>query len=190
VTVALTLMVAMPAAAQTSEFHCPPDGTIVEYADGARTIWDKREGEVCKGRFSSGGTTSAFNWYAPAFGLEGEGPRFARGQALVAQFKPGRIWPLTVGKKVTGRYEGVSGSGDPPRGVWDHTVTIEAYEKVTTKAGTFDTFVVSHEDLAISHSYKYVERSWYAPVPGVTIKSAVTSSAGLSRTREAVSIGK
>jgi len=186
----LALTVAGPATAQTTEFHCPPDGTTVDYSDGVQVVWEKREGDFCKGRFVQGGTATAFNWYAPSFGLEAAGPRQPRGQALVAQFKPGRIWPLTVGKKVTGRYEGVSGSGDPPRGVWDHAVTIEKYEKITTKAGTFDVFVIVHEDVAVSHSYRYVERVWYAPVPGFNVKSTATNSAGLERAREAVSIRK
>jgi hypothetical protein len=183
------ILCAAPATAQTAEFKCPAEGTVVEFSDGFQSIWEKTEANFCSGRFVSGTSTGVFNWYAPALGLEAAGPRLARTQGLVAQFKPAQIWPLSVGKKIVGRYEGVSGSGDPPRGVWEHTVTIDKYEKITTKAGTFDVFVVTHVDLAISHNYRYTERAWYAPGPGLTVRSAVsTSTGGGERSREAVSI--
>ena len=41
------------------------------------------------------------------------------------------------------RYDGSSGSGGSFQGTWYDTVTADGYEKVTTKVGTFDAFVVT-----------------------------------------------
>jgi hypothetical protein len=41
---------------------------------------------------------------------------------------------------------------------------------VTTKAGTFDIFLVVSQSDAIGRSFKQTIRHWYAPEPGVTVK--------------------
>ena len=80
------------------------------------------------------------------------------------------------------------GSNQNFTGSWKHVLTIERYERVATRAGTFDAFVVSFEQDGISHRYKGTFRQWYAPAPGVTVKFDLADSDGSNLSAEAVSI--
>lgn len=177
------IVFASSAVAQTAEFKCASPGTIVEYSDGARSTWTAQDGNTCRGQFKDkDGTEFPFVWYLPTVGLRAD-----RTLVFADQIKPWSMWPLSVGKKFTGRYDGPSGSGTMS-GTWYETITVDKQEKITTKAGSFDVFVVTHQEQAISHNYKSTQREWYAPEPGITVKSIFTDNQGTNRTREAVAI--
>ena len=63
-----------------------------------------------------------------------------------------------------------------------------ARERVTTKAGTFDAFVVTYRVQGISSSFKSTNKQWYAPVPGVIVKFDYSDSNAQTRRGEAVAI--
>jgi hypothetical protein len=125
-----------------------------------------------------------FDWYAPSAVF-----RAGASQPWSDQLKPGTLWPLQVGKVVSGTYKG-AGADPNFQGIWKHTLTVEKYEKVTVKAGTFDTFVVTFDQEGVTHSLRSKLRQWYAPEPGVTIKYEFYEERGPSESSEAVSIGK
>ena len=170
--------------AQTAEFKCPSPGTIVEFSDGQRTTWVGQEGNVCRlQQKRADGTEAATNWYAPTALLPA-----GASSAWATQVKPSTLWPLSVGKKISARYDG---PGQDPgfSGSWTIAITVEKYETVTTKAGTFGAFVVMFQSDQIGRSFRTVFRQWYAPDPGVTVKFEFsTANDTQRRSGEAVSI--
>lgn len=180
---ALSAAALSPAMAQTAQFKCAKPGTTVEYSDGGRTVWQSQEGDACRSiTRQPNGTETVSIWYAPTLSARADA-----GTGYASQLKVGTLWPLAVGKKLTGRYDGPSGTAGY-QGSWYNTVTIDGYEKVTTKAGTFDAFVVTKQEEAISHKFRSTLKSWYAPENGVTVKFTYTDSNGGNRAGEAVSI--
>jgi len=169
--------------AQTANFKCPPPGTIVEFSDGQRTTWVGPEGQFCrlqqKGR---DGQESVRNWYAPAAVLTA-----SISQTWADQIKPWTLWPLAVGKKIDARYDGPAVAASYS-GSWIQKLVVEKYERTTTRAGTFDTFVVLFEQDGISHRFKGAFRQWYAPEAGVTVKFDYSDSGGVKAAGEAISI--
>jgi hypothetical protein len=168
---------------QSADFNCAKDGTVVEYSDGSRTTWVTRQGNTCmfKNKPATGDEVTTL-YYAPTLSLRADSS-----QAFAEKIKASSLWPLTVGKKLTGRYEGV-GTDSTGTGSWNDTVTVDSYEKVTTKAGTFDVFVITRKEEALSSNFKMTLRSWYAPALAVTIKFSFVDNYGRNRAGEAVSI--
>jgi hypothetical protein len=114
-------------------------------------------------------------------------PTQANGRAWLDQAKPWTVWPLSVGKKISARYDGASNSGTE-QGSWMFAWTVEKYERITTKAGSFDTFVVTRTQDWIGRSYKEKITSWYAPDLGLVVRQEDWNNQGRSNKREAVSI--
>ena len=111
-------------------------------------------------------------------------------QAFADAIKASTLWPLSVGKKVVGRYDGAGGGSGAGYGTgsWIDTLTVDAYEKLTTKAGTFDVFVVTRQEESLSGKYRSTQRNWYTPQLGVSVKTTFTDNNGASRSSEAVAI--
>lgn len=168
--------------AQTAPFKCPKAGTVVEFGDRLRTIWLSPGDNYCltQTRLPNGNENKVY-WFAPALVVQ-ESSAGAYG----SQLKPWTLWPLAVGKKISGRYDG-AGAG-PYDGSWLYEVTVDGYEKVTTKAGTFDVFAVTRKEEALSHSFKSTLRHWYAPEIGVVVKYSYSTSSGTSRASDATAI--
>jgi hypothetical protein len=169
------------AAAQTAEFKCAQPGTVVDFSDGTRMTWQGPEGNHCKLMMKQPSKDELpFSWYAPTLTVPAN-----RSQAFADQVKPWTLWPLSVGKKLTGRFQGEGQTGP---GTWDEKITVDAYEKLTTRAGTFDVFVVTHQEEAFSHKYRSTLRQWYAPALGAAVKFTFTDNQGANRAAEATAI--
>lgn len=188
-TIAITAVMGVltwsPSWAQTANFQCAPPGTTVVYSNGLRTTWGVQQGNVCRLRQAqTDGTNVEFNWYAPAALLPANAT-----QTWADQIKPSTLWPLSVGKKISARYDG---PGQDPgfSGSWTFTITVEKYERLTTKAGTFDTFLVVSQSEQIGRAFKTIRRQWYAPDPGVTIKFEIIANGMPQTSGEATSIGR
>ena len=61
------------------------------------------------------------NGYAPTLSL-----RASQSQAFAEQVKPWTLWPLSVGKKITGRFDGVGSNPSFGSGTWLQTITVGA----------------------------------------------------------------
>ena len=69
------------------------------------------------------------------------------------------------------------------------TLTVEKAEKITTKAGTFDIFLVVYEvEGLLPNHFKSSLRQWYAPEPGVTVKWTYSDNRAHKRSLEATVI--
>jgi hypothetical protein len=169
------------ATAQNAPFKCPKPGTTFEYSDGNRATWTGPESNYCKytGR-SPKGNVATTAWFAPTMTA-----RVEQAQSYAKQLKPESLWPLAVGNKVVGRYDGTGAQG---QGSWQNMITVEGYEKVATKAGTFDAFVVTKVEEGLSNKYRSSTKTWYAPELAVTVKFAFTDSNGANWSGELVSI--
>jgi hypothetical protein len=173
--------------AQTADFKCPKPGIIVQFTNGQQQTWGRPEviswgsqqTTFCNVQ-TDGQPSSLTNrkaWYAPAAVLDAGGPG-----AYAQQTKIYTIWPLSVGKKVSGRFDGSTGAnfqGGSRQMSSTVTIQVERYEKLTTKAGTFDVFVVSssHED--ISSPFKFFMREWYTPETGIVVKREAHNNTGM-----------
>jgi hypothetical protein len=166
--------------AQTAAFQCPPPGAFVRFSDD-RVVTSVAPGaNYCTMRFKSNSGEQDLKWYAPTLASPVNQQQFAD------QVKPWNLWPLSVGKKLSANYTGVgSGYG---QGRWTQNVSVDAYEKVTTKAGTYDAFVINRVEDAISHQYKRTQRVWYAPAVGFIVKGTDTDTQGVNRAYEAVEV--
>lgn len=169
------------AAAQNVPFKCPKPGATFQYSDGNSATWTGPEGNYCKytGR-TPNGNVSTTAWFAPTMTA-----RLDQAQSYANQLKPEALWPLAIGKKLVGRYDGAGAQG---QGSWQNTITVEGYEKVTTKAGTFDAFVVTKVEEGLSNKYRSSTKVWYAPELAVTVKFTFTNSSGANLSGELVSI--
>src|SRR5262249_1788103 len=75
------------------------------------------------------------------------------------------IWPLTPGKSVT--YQVTRSSG----GVWNYTLRVERFERITVAAGEFDCVVVTLTQQGFGpQGYGDQFTFWYAPEVGFWIK--------------------
>lgn len=179
-----SVLLSYGATAQTADFKCAKPGTVVEFSDGQRTTWQSVEGNYCTllSKPPSGEEFAAI-WYAPTLSL-----RANQSRAFADQLKPWTLWPLSVGKKLTGRFDGVGSNPGFGAGSWLDTITVDSYEKLTTKAGTFDVFLVTRNEEAISHRYRSTFRQWYAPALGATVKFTFTDNQGANRSGEATAV--
>lgn len=180
---AVALAWSTTAVAQTASFKCPPAGTLVEYSDGSWTKWGEGQSQYCRltNRLQNGNET-VWDWYAPT-ALR----RTDQTTAWIEQVKPSSLWPLSVGKKLAARYNGPGIQGNISI-VSDIAISVDAYERVTTNAGVFDAFVLTHRQDAISGSYKSTGKQWYAPDPGIIVKFEYADNTGAARKGEAVSV--
>jgi hypothetical protein len=180
----VSALVCSAAMAQTAAFKCARTGTVVEFADGTRVTAQGQEGNYCKLLLKQPGAEEHLNnWYAPTVFI-----RASRSQSLADQVKPWTLWPLSVGKKLTGRFDGTGSNASFGAGSWHQTISVDSYEKVSTKAGTFDVFVVTRLEEGLSNKYRSTFRQWYAPELGVAVKFTFSDNQGASRTSEATAV--
>jgi hypothetical protein len=167
-------------------FKCPPPGTVVEYSNSQVTTWIGPEGNSCKQavKMPNGQEFTVF-WYAPTAAWAGG---IARSWAQ--QVNPSGLWPLTVGKKVAGRYSGLFTEQSDIERSYQVVYLVEKAERITTKAGTFDTFVILNQIDGIGTSYRSTGRQWYAPDAGIAAKFEFNNSYGDNRSATAVSVRK
>ncbi|MBV8538812.1 MAG: hypothetical protein JO128_24655, partial [Alphaproteobacteria bacterium] len=107
---------------------------------------------------------------------------------FAACFEPGRgveiddfasidaLWPLVIGKQASFRARRQELQ-------WEETLRVVRRETVTVRAGTFDTWVIQHEDKGVAHDYHAVEECSYAPELGFTVKKTRRVLSGTSNYR-------
>jgi hypothetical protein len=164
-------------------FKCPAAGTQVELNNGARITWLASEGRGCRRdlRLGSGEIIPQI-WFAPTFVGQP-----SRSLDFFEQTRPWALWPLTVGKKLSGRFDG-PGADPGFTGSWLYTTTVEKFETYVTKTGAFEVFVVARKEEALGGTFKSTTREWYAPELGVSIRTTYSDNQGSLNGQEAVGI--
>lgn len=170
------------ALAQSAAFKCPTQKIVVEFSDKSVVTWTGVTGPAsCEIVIKPSDGTETRTWfYAPTVNVAAH-----LSQTWVTQSKGADLWPLTVGKTITSRVDGPNATGAVDN--WYYVFKIERAERLTTKAGTWDTFVVSRQEEA-SRGYKATNRHWFAPEPGVTVKFEYTDNQGRRLAGESVRI--
>jgi hypothetical protein len=170
---------------QTAAFKCPKQGTVVQFEGGATNEWLTQEGNHCRMNYKPQNEEARLvDWYAPMAFVS---TTSTNGQSWLQQVKPSTLWPLSVGKKISARYDGANNTGTSD-GSWIFTFTVEKYERITTKAGTFDTFVVTRTQEGIGRPFKEKWTQWYAPEPGISVRFDYWNNQGRTTKGDAVSI--
>lgn len=168
---------------QTAAFKCPKPGTVVQYEDGSWTEWMAQEANYCRTNSKPRNDEARLmDWYAPMASVPVNASR-----SWLGQVKPQTIWPLAVGKKLSARYDGAATIGSYT-GSWIFTYTVEKYERITTKAGTFDAFLITRLQDRIDGTFKEKWSQWYALEPGITVRYDYWNSQGRTNKGDAVSI--
>jgi hypothetical protein len=144
-------------AAQSGDVHCPAKGTQLIFSDGGRIEAVGDQGNyVC--RFKSMTTEKKFDRLFGAFLPTGPNADQIRSLA-----------PFVVGHKISFTNSGADVRGGD--GFWFHDIVIERFENVTTKAGTFPSFVILEDDREMLSSHgEWQRRYWYAPDVGFVVK--------------------
>ena len=133
-------------------FHCPRSGTVIEYNNGTKLKFAGENGFHCA--YVDQNLRDAEKVAAFA-----DNPKF-----LEAGLD--RLWPLAVGKQ---QAFSVSVSG----AYLAYRFAVLRSESVITPAGTYDTFVVEEEETGAGAQWAK-RLFWYAPEPGVIVKSTFT----------------
>lgn len=171
------------AVAQTADFKCPKPGTVITFADGTVSSLQAIGANYCRVHVRQpNGHESIDHWFAPTLSV-----RNNSADAYASQLKPSRLWPLSVGKTLAGQFSGVRADSGY-QGTWETKVSVDRIERISTKAGTFDSFVITRTEQALSHPYRSTFTNWYAPDVGTVVKFTFTDSQGTNRVSEAVSI--
>lgn len=146
-------------------FQAPPEG--------ARMVFENLvSGKVERGRFgTTEGMLTRFTWSGReavsltpfcadcALGLPSDGGPLAE------------LFPLEVGRGIrfTRRHRGKS---------WRDDMLVTATERLTTPAGTFDTFIVRRRSELLEGDWWAEQRSWYAPALGWVVRTEGKTSDG------------
>jgi hypothetical protein len=139
-------------AARDVEFRCPRSGTLVQYDNGTTLKFASQNGFRC--RYADQNLKEA----EKVAGFADDGKFLDAGLGL--------LWPLSVGKQ---QRVSVSASG----AYLTHNFTVLRTERVSTPAGTFDTFVVEEEETGTGAQWAK-RLYWYAPEPELIVKSTFT----------------
>lgn len=92
----------------------------------------------------------------------------------------GQLFPLQIGKAVsfTRRWAGEA---------WRDRIEVQATERVTVPAGTFDTFVLLRVSEQVGGEWQAEQRTWYAPELGWVVKFEGFNNQGAGERWQAVS---
>jgi clan AA aspartic protease (TIGR02281 family) len=165
-TLALVALVLLASLSQADEaFHCPDPGTVMTFSDGGSLTFTTQEGLTCQARTNKGSLVSQF------LGLAVPGSDLEKNHGE-------RLFPWRVGNQIDFMTSGTTANatGDLVTTVkdvyFDNTIKVVGQEKLTTPAGSFDTFVVEwHRQVKGRWSGTWLTTVWFAPELGYVIKS-------------------
>lgn len=148
-----------------SAFSAPKVGARLVYEDLA----NGRKSRAVFGRTQ--GMRTEFRWDGkPAVSLTPFCADCAQG--IAADGGPlASLYPLQVGK-------GIKFTRRKGQLVWDDDILVTATERLTVPAGTFDTFIVRRRSQLRDGEWWAVQRNWYAPSLGWSVKFEGKSSDG------------
>ena len=139
-------------AAREAAFRCPPSGTLVQYDNGTSLKFANQNGFRCRYVDQNLKEAEKFAGFAD--------------DAKLLDAGLGLLWPVIVGNQQT---VSVSFGG----AYLTDNFTVLRRERVSTPAGTFDTFVVEEEETGTGAQWAK-RLYWYAPEPGLIVKSTFT----------------
>lgn len=173
----VALLIANPALAD-EDFHCPKPGTtIVMSLDSGKEVsgtFDSQNGMMCR-------THGNGKAYSSFLGLDAPGMSGAELSTNHAE----RLFPLKVGNEIEFKTQLDSSHIDhtvpgTSESYWlANTVKVVRQEKLQTRAGTFDTYVIEWHRQALGRvNGTWLITYWFAPELGYTVKASTETRAG------------
>ena len=152
--------------------HCPEPGTVITYNDGNSLTFTNQAGNTCRARNGKGALVSLFVGLSfPEVDQE--------------KYHAERLLPLRIGSQIdfmtSGNTQNATGDlvNTTKDVYYDNTITVARQEKVTTAAGTFDTYVIEwHRQARGRWSGAWLSTVWFAPDLGSLIKSKFKTRQG------------
>jgi Protein of unknown function (DUF3108) len=150
----------VPVRAQTQPFVPPTPGTTVFFSTGGYFEADSVDGTILRVVNSA----------------------LQQRDMLAACYTPSRntkydrrgtdsLWPLAPGKTVT-----LEEAVDDRR--WSVTFRVVRQEQVKTRAGTFEAWLITADETALTHTFKGAYQCWYVPEIGLPVKRSMDVKAG------------
>jgi len=163
---AVALLCAGAASAQTMEFACPDPGTTFTYDSGVKVVARGREGMDCTMERVGG---QPFKLRALLF--DNPSADGADLTAYIAALRPERLWPLEVGKKIEASYRVGSGT-------WTYTLAVARYERRTGPGDKMiDTFLIEMNETG-DKGQRSISRWWISPADRFAIRYDFSDGAG------------
>jgi hypothetical protein len=138
---------------QSMDFDCPRTGTILKFSSGTTTTAVGREGLYCKMQSSRSG---AVDVYALMYLFTDALRKDPASTKYISPIEVERLWPLTVGKKHSGR-------ATLSNGTYHLDYVVTSYEKLETAMGLEDVFVVESQENGVDNNYSAKARWWISP---------------------------
>lgn len=167
-----TVAAGEPAQLPPAAFRCPAKGTTITFQDGRSATALERRDDTCV--YAVGTATEA-----RIFSLSRQDqPRAERFRHAMAT-----LWPLEVGKSAVADHDlNLTGDDDIDRKFATEikeTITVLRSERLTTPAGTFDTYVIERAyEMIFRHTHgRYL--LWHEPNSGVVLKGVLDHAQGI-----------
>jgi hypothetical protein len=138
---------------QSMDLDCPRTGTILKFSSGTTTTAVGREGVYCKMQSSRSGAVDVYALMYLFTDARRKDPAWAK---YISPIEVERLWPLTVGKKHSGR-------ASLANGTFQLDYVVASYEKLETAMGPEDVFVVELQENGVYHNYSAKARWWISP---------------------------
>jgi clan AA aspartic protease (TIGR02281 family) len=156
-------------------FQCPQPGTVITYNEGSSLTFTEQAGTTCRARTKEGRLVPL------SLGLFLPGADLDKNQGE-------RLLPLRVGNEIefTSSASTASASSVLTESIkeayFDNNVKVVGQEKLTTAAGTFDTFVVEwHRQVRGKWAGTWLATAWLAPSVGATVRFKFETRQGYGR---------
>lgn len=161
-----------PVSLAPAAFRCPAKGTTITFQDGRTATALDRHDDTC---VYAVGTTTETRIYSMSRTDQPRAERFRQAMA--------KLWPLEVNKQAVADHDLIlTGDDDIDKKFSteiEETITVLRSERLTTPAGTFDTYV-------IERAYKMLLRRthgryllWYDPNTGIVLKGVLEHAGGV-----------
>jgi hypothetical protein len=169
----LALAGAARAQEEQEEFRCPKPGTVIEFTSGSKLTFTDQDGMWCVATDVHG---RPWRWYAM---LAGVGSRYVENHVE-------QIWPLRIGKEVSFTVKSTPkniGGGilAETRFWYVEKFAVVRRERVTVRAGTFDTWVIEQHEDSSRPTFSATAITWYAPEVGYAVKYSYHIARGIGK---------
>jgi hypothetical protein len=169
---ALALCQANNVLAQSMEFGCPAQGTVIKFSTGQQLKAVGRQGFFCQVENASG---TPLESYALMYLFTEARKREPASGKYISPIAVEKLWPLSVGKKHSGR-------ATLPDGTYDLEYTVLGVETIDGPLGAHEAFVVELREVGgnVSGSYTATAKWWISPLLNYHVKYEFGDSRGRS----------
>jgi hypothetical protein len=138
---------------QSMELECPKPGTVLKFKSGSTVRAVGQGGGFCQVHSSVNGALDVYALMYSYTDARKKEPAWAK---YIDPIQVERLYPLTVGKKHSGR-------ATLPGGTYQLDYVVTSFEKLDTPMGSEDVFVVELLETGVDNSYSAKAKWWISP---------------------------